>query len=210
MMSVNDLWRSPNSDEWEQALQRYWLFVQPRNMELERALDALDVRRLQNLSPQGWYDFLRDEYFRWKYTAPNRYATTTIQLRKYAECNALQELDGIRRQLFNFDLNDVGAGLKTAKKIRGLGTAGASGLLSLMYPEHFATVDQFVVKALREVKNLPEADALAKMTPLNLSVTEGVLLIGILKRKAKDNNHLFGTSIWTPRKIDMVLWTYGR
>jgi len=209
-MNVNDLWRSSNPTAWEQALQRYWLFVQPRNMELERALDALDVRRLQNLSPQGWYDFLRDEYFRWKYTAPNRYATTTIQLRKYVEQNALANLDGIRRQLLNFDLNDVGAGLKTAKKIRGLGTAGASGLLSLMYPEHFATVDQFVVKALREVKDLPEADALAKMKPLNLSVADGVLLVDILKRKAVENNQVFGTSSWTPRKIDMVLWAYGR
>jgi hypothetical protein len=209
-MNVADLWRSSSLIAWEEALQRYWLFVQPRNMELEKALDALDVRRLQGLSPQGWYDFLHDEYFRWKYTAPNRYATTTIQLRKYVEQNALDELDTIRRQLLNLDLNDVGAGLKTAKKIRGLGTAGASGLLSLMYSEHFATVDQFVVKALLQVGSLPEANALAKMNPLNLSVTDGVLLIGILKRKAKDNNHQFGTTAWTPRKVDMVLWTYGR
>jgi hypothetical protein len=209
-MTVNDLWCSSNLCAWNEALQRYWNYVQPRNIELERALDALDLRKLQGLSPQGWYDFLQDEYFRWKYTAPNRYATTTIQLRKYVEQNALDELDSIRRQLFNLDLNDVGAGLKTAKKIRGLGTAGASGLLSLMYPEHFATVDQFVVKALREVAGLPEANALARMNPLNLSVSDGVLLIGILKRKAVENNRVFGTSSWTPRKIDMGLWTYGR
>ena len=209
-MYVSDLWHSSNPREWEEALQRYWLFVQPRNMELEKALDALDVRTLQGLSQQGWYDFLHDEYFRWKYTAPNRYATTTLQLRKYVEQNALDELDSIRRHLLNLDLNDVGAGLKTAKKIRGLGTAGASGLLSLMYPEHFATVDQFVVKALREVEGLPEADALAKMNPLSLSITDGVLLVDILKRKAAENNRVFGASAWTPRKLDMVLWTYGR
>ena len=209
-MNVNELWHSSNPSAWEEALQRYWDFVQPRNMALERALDELDMRRFQGLSPQGWYDFLHDEYFRWKYTAPNRYATTTIQLRKYVEQNALANLDGIRRQLLKLDLNDVGAGLKTAKKIRGLGTAGASGLLSLMYPEHFATVDQFVVKALREVKDLPDASLLAKMNPLNLSVTDGVLLIGILKRKAIENNQLFRTLAWSPRKIDMVLWTFGR
>ena len=73
-MNIAELWRSPDSTAWEQALARYWLFVQPRNMELERALDALDRTRLQGLSSQGWYNFLHDEYFRWKFTAPNRYA----------------------------------------------------------------------------------------------------------------------------------------
>ena len=209
-MNIADLWRSSDPMAWEQALQRYWHFVQPRNLELERALDALDLKRLQGLNPQGWYDFLHDEYFRWKYTAPNRYATTTIQLKKYIDGGELDELESLRQQILNIDRNNVRLGLETAKKIRGLGTAGASGLLSLMYPDHFATVDQFVVKALRQVSDLPEAKALSTMNPLNLSVTDGALLISILNRKAKENNRLFGTSAWTPRKIDMVLWTYGR
>ncbi len=210
-MNISDLWRSSEPEAWERALQRYWHFVQPRNLELERTLDALDVNRLRSLSPQGWYNFLHDEYFRWKYTAPNRYATTIIQLRKYLDGGGeLDELESLRQQLLNLDRNDVRRGLTTAKKIRGLGTAGASGLLSLMYPEHFATVDQFVVKALRLVTGLPEASALAKMNPENLSISDGVLLVGILTRKAKENNQSFGTSAWTPRKIDMVLWTYGR
>lgn len=209
-MNVTDLWRSSDLMAWEQALQRYWPLVKPENIKLERALDALDLRRLQSISAQGWYDFLHDEYFRWKYTARNRYATTTSQLKKYIDDDALDELDGLRQQLLNLDLNDVRAGLEIATKIRGLGTAGGSGLLSLMYPKHFATVDQFVVKALRQVGDLPEANALAKMDPLNLSLTDGVLLISILNRKAQDNNRMFGASAWTPRKIDMVLWTYGR
>jgi hypothetical protein len=209
-VSVADLWRSSESEAWDRALQRYWQFVQPGNVELERALDALDVNRLRGLTPQGWYNFLHDEYFRWKYTAPNRYATTTIQLRKYLDGGELNELESLRQQLLNLDRNDIRKGLTTAKNIRGLGTAGASGLLSLMCPEHFATVDQFVVKALRLVPGLPEATALAKMNPENLSISDGVLLIGILTRKAKENNQTFGTSGWTPRRIDMVLWTYGR
>ena len=47
------------------------------------------------------------------------------------------------------DPSDVGAALQTALAIRGLGTAGASGLLALLYPRDLTTVDQFVVKALR-------------------------------------------------------------
>ena len=122
----------------------------------------------------------------------------------------MAELDVLRRQILSLDVTDVQAGLELARKIRGLGTAGASGLLSLIYPEHFATVDQFVVKALRGVRGLPESDALASMKPQNLRVTDGVLLISILGKKAHDNNRLFGTQFWTPRKLDMVLWTYGR
>lgn len=209
-MNIADLWRSSKPEVWERALQRYWQFVQPRNLQLERALDALDVNRLRSLSPQGWYNFLHDEYFRWKYTAPNRYATTTIQLRKYQDNSQLGELDGLRQQLLNLDRNDIRRGLTTAKKILGLGTAGASGLLSLMYPEYFATVDQFVVKALRLITGLPEEGALAKMKPENLNISDGVMLIGILTRKATENNQSFGTSGWTPRRVDMVLWTYGR
>jgi hypothetical protein len=102
-MNIADLWRSSDPMAWEQALQRYWHFVQPRNLELERALDALDLKRIQGLTPQGWYDFLHDEYFRWKYTAPNRYATTTIQLRKYIDGGALDELESLRQQILNLD-----------------------------------------------------------------------------------------------------------
>ncbi|MFW6027899.1 MAG: hypothetical protein ACOC91_03740, partial [bacterium] len=93
---------------------------------------------------------------------------------------------------------------------RGLGTAGASGLLALMYPRKFGTVDQFAVKALRQVNGLPEAAALARMTPESLSIRDGVLIIGILRRKAADNNRMFKSNAWTPRKLDKVLWTYGR
>jgi hypothetical protein len=210
VINFADLWHSSDSQAWDRALQRYWSFVQPRNAELERALDAFDLKRLHGLGPEGWYNFLHDEYFRWKYTAPNRYATTTIQLRKYLDGGELEALDAIRQQLLALNGGDIRRGLVTAKKIRGLGTAGASGLLSLMYPGRFATVDQFVVKALRLVPDLLEASAIARMNRHSLNISDGELLIGILTRKAKHNNESFGTSEWTPRKIDMVLWTYGR
>ena len=207
---INELWHSTDAGVWERALQRYWQFVQPRNLELERALDALDVTRLHNFSAQGWYDFLHDEYFRWKYTARHRYATTTRELEKYVKDDALADLDNIRRAILSLDVSDIFEGLKTAEQIRGLGTAGASGLLSLIYPEHFATVDKFVVQALRLVHHLREAVAIAKMKEDNLSARDGAILISILRRKAAENNRLLATTTWTPRKIDMVLWTYGR
>ncbi len=132
-----------------------------RYLELEKAMHLRDLNSLQNLNAKGWYDFLHDEYFRWKRPPPNRYVTTTNQLSKYKDTSGLEELDIVRQQLLNLNLNEIHVGLKIATKIRGLGTAGASGLLSIMYPKYFATVDQFVVKALRLVSDLPESDVLS-------------------------------------------------
>ena len=210
-VSIADLWRSSDPSAWTCALERYWQWVKPANLELERALEHLDLARIRSLDAQGWYDFLHTEYYRWKYTAPNRYATTTRSLAQYvAEPCGLELLHGIKCRLLEIDPENIRSGLSLASEIRGLGTAGASGLLSLMYPATFATVDQFVVKALRAVGDLPEADDLAKMKPQALTVVDGVTLIDIVSRKATENNQVFGTGAWTPRKIDQVLWTYGR
>lgn len=205
-MSISDLWYSPDESAWNGALARYWHFVRPENLALERALDTLDLARLRGLNALDWYGFLRGEYFRWKYTAPNRYASTTNQLRRYLDNDGLQELDGIRQTLLQLDRKDIQGGLTAACRIHGLGTAGASGLLALMYPGAFATVDQFVVKALRQVAGLPESSVLERMNPEGLTVRHGVTLIDIMQRKATDNNRQFNTTRWTPRKIDMVLW----
>jgi hypothetical protein len=48
------------------------------------------------------------------------------------------------------------------------------------------------------------------MNPEALTIADGVLLIELFRRKASDNNRLFNSDTWTPRKIDKVLWTYGR
>jgi hypothetical protein len=66
--------------------------------------------------------------------------------------------------------SDIRRSIEVAMQVPGLGTAGASGLLSLLYPEDFGTVDQFVVKALREIPQLPEAARLVEMNPQNLTL----------------------------------------
>jgi hypothetical protein len=106
----------------------------------------------------------------------------------------------------NFDTSDISNGLSIAKEIKGLGFSGASGLLSLIYPKHFATDDQFAVKALCQISGLTDIIEILKMNPENLTLKNGVLLINIMRKKAKENNQLFSTEFWTPRKIDMILW----
>jgi hypothetical protein len=209
-MPIAELWTSSDPAAWERALARYWSYVRSENLDLELSLDSLDLERLREMDGDGWFQFLRDEYFRWKYTAASRYAYTTQKLQSYVDEDALDKLDVIREKLLTLDTDDIRSSLEVADEIRGLGTAGASGLLALMYPQKFATVDQFVVKALRQVDGLPEAESIARMDPEGLSVKDGVLLIDILRRKAADNNRAFNSKTWTPRKLDMVLWTYGR
>jgi hypothetical protein len=210
VVPVKELWRSSDPAVWDNALKRYWDYVQPRNLEVERALDNLDLNRIRMFDADEWYHFLHDEYFRWKYTAANRLVTTTRQLERYVEEERIDELDQVWQRLLSLKASDIRQCLKTACGIKGLGIAGASGLLSVMYPAEFATVDQFVVKALRETDVVETAGDLSNMNPMSLTISDGVLLIGLLRDKARDNNRAFGTTSWSPRLVDKVLWTYGR
>jgi hypothetical protein len=169
-------------------------------------MNKLDSAAIQALREREWYDFLKDEYFPWKYTAANRLGSTRKYLRKYEETNSLGELFSVKEELFAFDLTNIQQGLKDAKKIKGLGYAGASGLLAVLFPKWFGTVDQFVVKALCEIESLPEREEVLEMRPEDLKEKDAVLLIDIMRRKAAQLNAMFGRDEWTPRKIDMILW----
>lgn len=209
-MTINELWHSQDEGAWRNALDRYMQFVKPADHDIVKELEPLDLVRIRSLDARGWYDFLHDKYFRWKYTAPNRLATTRRSLRTYLDKSELNILDAIRHRLLSLDTHDIAAGLQLACEVRGLGVAGASGLLALMYPDRFATVDQFLVKALRLVDGIPDKLALERMNPEGLTVKDGVVLIQIVREKALSNNALFGGTFWTPKKIDELLWTYGR
>lgn len=209
-MQIAELWVSTDPKAWERALERHWDFIKPQFFALAWWLDRLDLEMLREMDARAWYYFLRDEYFRWKYTARYRYAKTTRLLKTYLDKGRLSELDEIRDDLLMLDPSDVRTALAIAERIHGLGTAGASGLLALMYPQSFGMVDQFAVKALREVPALPEVAALNRMNPESLTTKDGVVLIEIYRRKAGELNRMFQAAVWTPRKIDKVLWTYGR
>ena len=122
----------------------------------------------------------------------------------------MSDLEKIRNNIFNLDLCNIEKSLCNAKEIYGLGVAGASGLLSIIFPNYFGTVDQFVVKSLLKIEGLKEHDLLEKMNAESLKVSDGVILIKIMRDKAKMLNEEFNTDFWTPRKIDMILWSIDR
>jgi hypothetical protein len=85
-------------------------------------------------------------------------------------------------------------GLTIAQEIKGLGWAGASGLLAVLFPAWFGTADQFVVRALLRVPEISEASLIAKMNPDGLTKRGAATLITIMRQKASDNTRVFQTS----------------
>lgn len=205
-INIRALWNSNVKRDWENALNNFWNLVRPENIELEKELNSLEVNRVKEMNAKEFYNFLYDKYFVSKYTAKNRLATTRKQLSKYKEQGKLVELASIHKEIFNPNTRSI----ETVKKIHGLGVAGASGLLSILFPESYGTVDQFIIYALRETDEYKDDITIAKMNPLSIKTSEGEYLECILRKKARELNSQFNTTEWTPRKIDMILWSVGR
>ncbi len=206
-MNISTLWHENNEQKWLDALERYWDFVKPDHSEVEKKFQNIDLEEIERMDENEWFNFLLHEYFFWKFTTPNRYATTTSYLKKYKGSeDSLANLYRIKQELLSFNKNEIETGVKIARCIRGLGPAGASGLLAVLFPEYFATVDQFVAKALAPIDGLPQKEQILKMKPESLRLKDAVILIEIMRLKADELNAVFKSKFWTPRKVDMVLW----
>lgn len=208
--SLGELWYNGTESAWKHTLNHYYGLLKGDQRVLEDELYAIGAVGVEKMDAQEFYDFLYNKYFVWKYTAKNRLATTRKSLQKYVLNNELQKLERIKVSMLSADKADVAKCLDIVTDIYGLGTAGASGLLSILFPKDFGTVDQFVVKSLCEVGDSRYADVLKKMNPESLSIKDGVVLEKILREKAVELNSRFNTDFWTPRKLDMILWSFGR
>ena len=207
---IERLWHSSDASKWQRALDRYWKYIKPTHFEVECEMDTLRPDNVRYLDADQWYDWLLNKYFFWKYTAPNRYATTTGHLKRQATDAGRHHLLTIRDRVLDCENASIRDALCAATRFKGLGPAGASGLLALLFPAKFGTVDQFAVGALRKVRCLPERDKLRGMNPESLTIADGVVLVEIMRRKAVWLNELFNTSEWTPRKVDKLLWASER
>lgn len=207
---INGLWNYGSEVAWHEALDYYYESLKADEQALDCYMEGIDADEIAQLPPFEFYAFLYDKYFVWKYTDKRRLAKNRKSLMQYIDENKLSELADIQKRLFSADRSNIENCLSIAKEIHGLGPAGASGLLAILFPESFGTIDQYVVKALKEVDGLPYNAELAKMNPNSLSIKNGVLLIRIMREQAARLNRQFDTDFWTPRKIDMVFWSIGR
>ncbi len=221
MQPINELWESHNQKEWSDALDRYWDMPTVVNqLKLEKYMDKLDPQAIERLDGSEWYAFL-NQYFHWKFKG-NWLSSRLNDL----DGNSRETLFSIKEKLFAFDPNNIPQGLEIAtskKGIKGLGPAGASGLLAVLFPKWFGTADKFVVKALCKIESLRERPQVLAMVrvrknpkgkekeDVQLNEKDAVLLIDIMRRKATELNAMFGPDHeWTPRKIDMILWASPR
>ncbi|MCR5106117.1 MAG: hypothetical protein K6B68_16930 [Eubacterium sp.] len=214
-IDIKDLWNDGKEEDWDKALAQYWeMDSVKRQIDLEKEMNDVfrpsNLNELKNMNGEEFYSFLYSKYFVWKYTAHNRLATTRKQLEKQKK----EDLCKIRDSLFILHdsiPDDIELILMDVQRINGLGVAGGSGLLSILFPESFGTVDQFLVDSLCKISSTMSketATVLSQIVKENIKLEEGVFLEKLLKEQADRLNEKFSSDKWTPRKIDMVLWAY--
>jgi len=217
--TIAELWASPDQSEWLRALSDYYknrrvLMIR----ELEETIKNLTPDGVQAMGEHEWYEFLRDVFFPWKFRG-NYLPQKVRLLRKHENKDGLAYLMSTKERLFNCDLTKYSGrakALETARGINGLGQAGASCLLAVIFPASVGGADKMVVRALHEIPGLPERPKLPAIKRdsqgndnANLTDAGVLMLVEIMRRKAAELNALFHTSSWTPRMIDMILWDHG-
>ena len=211
-LSMIELWNCQDRREWDYCeSELYDAAVKRENRIVERELEKPGLReRLARMDVAEFYAFLRDEYFKWKFTAEPGRTENQRYLAQHVENETMDRVERVRRRLVNRGDDSVGASIQMMMGkhggIHGLAVAGASGLLALVYPEEFGTVGVKVTEALQKV-GLSEV---MKVNPKNIAVEDAVTMIEIMRMKALEVNRMFGTNKWTPRLIDRVLWVAGR
>lgn len=210
-MIILGLWENNSHDVWLQHENNYGNLVKKSNKDIEEKMENLDINEIKSYSVDEFFHFLRDEYCEWKYTDNSRKKRNQKLMNKYKEnAEYMDELSLIKDALFKFDPKNTRLGLEICHLIRGLGYAGASGLLSILYPKYFGTVDQFVVISLQNFDSLKNDEELHKIKPNDINLNGAVKLEKLFIEKASELNRCNNTDYWTPRKIDKVLWAFNR
>jgi serine/threonine protein kinase len=52
---TREMWNNNDPGLWQKALDRYWTFVKPSNLALEKEIDQLDTETVRKMNPQEWY-----------------------------------------------------------------------------------------------------------------------------------------------------------
>lgn len=220
-ISSRKLWESQDEQVWKRCYEAYWNVRSVNdNHIIEEELNILAQHRqvLFKAGAKSWYEFLFHKYIPWKLKSQGMsYESHRRQFaRRYYTC--LTELDSIKTAIAHAHKTNVLACLEIATTIDGFGIPSGSGLLAVLYPEHFGTIDQLILRAFREIPHVNQEYQLDSRTHSNNEYFSGKKtdrarlrlaeeLIDLFIQRAAENNNLFGTSMWTPRKVEMALWT---
>ncbi len=198
---MKDLWNSRDEQSWINAESTlYDKHVKPENRELERRLETGGLRaRLAGMTPEKFFDFLHDEYFVWKFT--DQYLKKHLSsLEGHLKGSGLLRLDKVREIIYKNELS-IDITLDIIKcKVMGLGIVGASGLLALVYPEEYGTVDRMIVRSFHA------SGLFLDIEEKDISSEQAEEMIIAMRKKARELNQIFHVNKWTPRTIDRALW----
>ncbi len=62
-METSRLWDSSKESDWQAHLDRYWTFIKPCHIAIEKEFDSFDANTLQEMDKNEWYEFLKNKYF---------------------------------------------------------------------------------------------------------------------------------------------------
>lgn len=71
-----------------------------------------------------------------------------------------------------------------------------------MYPNRFATIDQFVIDVLQKTNSLKDDALIQKINKNAIKKNEALYALDLLQKKS----NTFSKHSWSPRNIDKALW----
>ena len=207
-MDIKSVWNSDEKIMWEKALENYQTAVKSNNTGVAEKLCAMSTDDFGAMSGQDFYRFLVGDYARWKYTDGRIRNHVQSAIEEFHQTHTDHEIKRVLDGILAINPDDIYLHLANITRINGIGVAGASGILALILPQYFGTVDRFTVENLQKVydENSFYGKKLHNMDPQSLSIYDAMTVIQIYREKAEKLNRTLGDG-WTPRKIDMILWS---
>lgn len=209
MASIQDVWTSGDESIWLAQIATYWERVGGQKKKaLEEELDSLKIQSVRDFTNEEWRDFLAIKYIPWKHSPGPFWASIQKKfIAKYESAESLNRLSANKRRIFGSSPEMIIDLLRTVDEIYQFGIPSASGLLSLLFPLHFGTVDRFAMESLQRIEEFKNDLAIQRIDSKNIRLGDAVRAISIMRAKALENNRIFKTNYWTSRRIDMVLWS---
>lgn len=202
---INQLWCNGKEKDWKEILESYKYGIKEGHHQIEKEMQNLKFQDIKFLSTREFQNWLCNKFFYWQHTSDYYRKNAVNKFENFIEQYGIEELACYQKQIFDLDLNNISKCLDIVMKVGGIGIVGATGLLSVLYPEKFGTVNRDTNNALSKIKALGEHEYLNEVK--NITLKKARIIIEIYRKKAEELNKKYKNQYWTPRKIDMVLWT---
>jgi hypothetical protein len=202
-ITIKNLWHSIDENEWKNALEQYFVYMAsiPELIDIEIDVMSQTEESISKMTSEEWYELLC-AYMKWKFD--KHYLGNRI-----VGLSNDTALDAKKDELLHCDKENIEQMISILIKINELGVKSASGLLALLFPKLYGTVDKFTIIALQKLEEYPKLELVDPDFSGSKFLELAIYIIEIYRSKAKQLNVEFKTDFWNPRKIEIILWIYG-